>query len=118
MGNKKNVSNPDSVIREYNVEIPEEMKAMEHPLEVAKSMLDWADGNRDKRAYVLVVNSECEDSKAGAACVAMGGNLSVIVGAMVEAYGHDPKFRKVMQTLVPELCDEYGTEFLMQEKQK
>lgn len=118
MGQKKNVSSPDSVIREYNVEIPEEMKAMEHPREVAKSMLDWTDGNRDNRAYVLVVNSECEDSEAGAACVAMGGNLSVIVGAMVEAYGNDPKFRKVMQTLVPELCDEYGTEFLMQEKQK
>lgn len=94
------------------------MKAMEHPLEVAKSMLGWTDGNRDKRAYVLVVNSECEDSEAGAACVAMGGNLSVIVGAMVEAYGNDPKFRKVMQTLVPELCDEYGTEFLMQEIKK
>lgn len=118
MGQKKNVSSPDSVIREYNVEIPEEMKAMEHPLEVAKSMLGWTDGNRDKRAYVLVVNSECEDSEAGAACVAMGGNLSVIVGSMVEAYGNDPKFRKVMQTLVPELCDEYGTEFLMQEIKK
>lgn len=118
MGQKKNVSSPDSVIREYNVEIPEEMKAMEHPREVAKSMLDWTDGNRDNRAYVLVVNSECEDSEAGAACVAMGGNLSVIVGAMVEAYGNDPKFRKVMQTLVPELCDEYGTEFLMQEIEK
>lgn len=118
MGQKKNVSNPDSVIREYNVEIPEEMKAMEHPREVAKSMLGWTDGNRDKRAYVLVVNSECEDSEAGAACVAMGGNLSVIVGSMVEAYENDPKFRKVMQTLVPELCDEYGTEFLMQEIKK
>lgn len=113
MGQKKNVSTPDSVIREFGVEIPEEMKAMEHPREVAKDMLGWTDGNRDKRAYVLVVNSECEDSEAGAACVAMGGNLSVIVGAMVEVYGTDPNFRKVMQTLVPELCDEYGTEFLM-----
>lgn len=47
MGQKKNVSTPDSVIREFGVEIPEEMKAMEHPLEVAKSMLDWTNGNRD-----------------------------------------------------------------------
>lgn len=118
MGNKKNVSRPDSVIREFDIEIPEEMKAMEYPWEVAKGMLDWADANRDKRAYVMVVNSECGDSKAGTACVAMSGNLSVIVGTLVEAYGNDPKFRKVMQALVPELCDEYGTEFLMQKNKK
>lgn len=112
MGQKKNMSRPDSVTREFDIEIPEEMKALEHPRMVAKDMLYWTDGNRDKRAYVMVVNSECGDSEAGAVCVAMGGNLSVIVGAMVEAYGNNPNFRKVMQALVPKLCDKYGVEFI------
>ena len=43
----------------------------------------------------------------------MGGKLSVIVGAMIEAYEHDPQFRKVMQTVVPALCDKYGIELMI-----
>lgn len=112
MGKKNNAGSPD-VITGFDAKIPENMKSMEYPQKVSQGMKSWLEKHKKNRAFLMVVNSECEDSEAGAECVAIGGNLSVIAGAMIEAYENDPHFRKVMQTVVPALCDKYGIELMI-----
>lgn len=112
MGNKNNTSSPD-VLEGFDIKIPEDMKSMEYPQKISQDMKSWSEKHKKNRAFLMVANSECEGYEAGAGCVAMGGKLSVIVGAMIEAYEHDPQFRKVMQTVVPALCDKYGIELMI-----
>lgn len=112
MGKNNNTGSPD-VLEGFYTKIPEDMKPMEYPQKIAQDMKSWSEKLKKNRAFLMVANSECEGSEAGAGCVGMGGNLSVIVGAMIEAYEHDPHFRKVMQTVVPALCDKYGIELMI-----
>lgn len=112
MGKKNNTSSPD-VLEGFDIKIPEDMKPMEYPQKISLDMKSWSEKNKKNRAFLMVANSECEGSEAGAGCVTMSGHLSVIVGAMIEAYEHDPQFRKIMQTVVPALCDKYGIELMI-----
>ena len=112
MGKKNNAGSPD-VLEGFDTKIPEDMKSMEYPQKISQGMKSWSEKHKKNRAFLMVANSECEGSEAGAGCAAMGGNLSVIVGAMTEAYEQDPQFRKVMQTVVPVLCDKYGIELMI-----